>query len=1059
MRLSDQNWRTKYTPEDGDLLKTFYVPALRCAVRYDRSAGYFSAGALGAAAQGLEGLIENKGKMRLIVGCTLGEPEIMAIERGESLKDTIAAKLLSTPLNDFDDQDLDDALELLAWMVANGYLEVKVAIPCDKQKRPLKTDALFHEKAGIIEDRQGERLAFNGSINETVQGWKHNWDSFHVFTTWGGSSSHVEAEEKTFKLLWADKSKGNLVIDVPSAVRQKLLDFMPPKDELPKRLQKSPALRKIQKEQPEKKIPPTPEFDPRSIVWTFIHQAPAMPNGGERVGEATSAVDAWPHQVKAFERMYTNWPPKLLIADEVGLGKTIQAGMLLRQSWLAGKAKRILILAPKGILNQWQIELREKFNLNWPIYDGQKLTWYPSPALRDHAIKPVAPDSWHQEPFVLASSQLMRRRDRASELLEKAEPWDLIVLDEAHHARRKGGGIGGADDRPNLLLRLMRELRHKTQGLILLTATPMQVSPIEVWDLLDLLGMPDGWSEETFMRYFEYASHPMPGHPEMAFMASMFRSIESLYGLTPIEEAQRFVPGGSKIKAKSILSALREPGLIPIKQLETPERKAAVELLKANTPVRKLMSRHTRELLRRYFKDGKLGIRIADREVEDRFVLMSFAERGVYEEVEDYISGTFNQASPEKRTAVGFVMTVYRRRLASSFHALIKTLESRLKGLKHPVAWGGQSMILEEDVLEDDLAPEMMDADEVADLEAQALMLEEQVDIGSLLAKARKLPTDTKAKVLVDVIRETLEHGYKQVMVFTQYTDTMDFLRDELSRNLNLSVICFSGRGGEKQNLSGKWETISRERSKQLFMAGDAQIMVCTDAAAEGLNFQFCGALINYDMPWNPMKVEQRIGRIDRLGQEYQRIRVINLHYEGTVEADIYRALRERINLFQAFIGRLQPILAKLPGAISHAALAPAQERGKIRDSLLSSLEEQAKAIESHGFDIDEMVGKDWVESSRPEALLDLKILRKILTKSSLLPPGTEVKKIGKRDYAYQQPGMLAPIRVTTDAIYFDLHPESIELWSPGNPVFPNYELLSEKSVSKEDFERTVSEG
>ena len=137
------------------------------------------------------------------------------------------------------------------------------------------------------------------------------------------------------------------------------------------------------------------------------------PLGGARVGEATAAVTPWPHQVRAFERLYAHWPPRLLIADEVGLGKTIQAGLLLRQAWLAGRAKRILILAPKAVLRQWQIELREKFNLNWPIYDGRQLVRYASPALRGSERRPVGADAWHAEPVVIASSHLMRRRDRA----------------------------------------------------------------------------------------------------------------------------------------------------------------------------------------------------------------------------------------------------------------------------------------------------------------------------------------------------------------------------------------------------------------------------------------------------------------------------------------------------------------------------------------------------------------------------------------------------------------------------------------------------------------------
>ena len=171
----------------------------------------------------------------------------------------------------------------------------------------------------------------------------------------------------------------------------------------------------------------------------------------------------WPHQVRAFERLYAQWPPKLLIADEVGLGKTIQAGMLLRQAWLAGRARRILILAPKAVLRQWQIELREKFNLNWPIYDGRKLSWYRSPALREAYEREVDPQEWHREPVVIASSHLLRRRDRAALLLQDAQPWDLVVLDEAHHARRRAAGSareGGA----NALLRLMRETHGAHRG-------------------------------------------------------------------------------------------------------------------------------------------------------------------------------------------------------------------------------------------------------------------------------------------------------------------------------------------------------------------------------------------------------------------------------------------------------------------------------------------------------------------------------------------------------------------------------------------------------------------
>ena len=165
--LADHPWKRKYTPEDGDLVRLFYVPALDDAARYDRLTGYFSASALALAARGIEGLVRQEGRMRLVVGCTLAQPEIDAIERGEKMRTLVEHHLAAMPLAPLDD-DSRDALELLARMVAKGILEIKVAVPCDGQRRPIPADGIFHEKAGIIEDRLWDKLAWNGSLNETA---------------------------------------------------------------------------------------------------------------------------------------------------------------------------------------------------------------------------------------------------------------------------------------------------------------------------------------------------------------------------------------------------------------------------------------------------------------------------------------------------------------------------------------------------------------------------------------------------------------------------------------------------------------------------------------------------------------------------------------------------------------------------------------------------------------------------------------------------------------------------------------------------------------------------
>ena len=1046
--LRDRTWQLKYTPDDGDLVTLFYVPALEDAERYDRLTGYFNACALSLAARGIEGLVRNGGRMRLVAGCTLGAPEIEAIERGEQLRDLVERRLTSLPL-DPPDSDSSQALELLAWMVARGFLDVKVAVPCDADSRPIPADGIFHEKAGIIEDRGGDKIAWNGSVNETAAGWLHNWESISVYTGWGPEPGRVAEEEGNFARIWANQAQRVIVLDVPDAARRDLMRFMPANDK-PARLEKLEG--KLVKPLPEEPEPPAREperpdqgwkVDLRSRVWSFIRQAPSLSQAGERVGEMTAAVTPWPHQIRAFERLYRKWPPRLLIADEVGLGKTIQAGLLLRQAWLSGRVKRILILAPKAVLNQWQIELREKFNLNWPIYDGSKLVWYPSPAWRGRNERDADRDHWHQEPVVIASSHLMRRRDRAAALLEQAEPWDLVILDEAHHARRRAAG-SPQEGGPNALLRLMQGLKKRTEGLVLLTATPMQVHPIEVWDLLDLLGLPPEWDSKAFLDFFEDMAQEGPSEEALDRMAGMFRSAEGAYGAVTTDEAQRLADL-TPLKANKILRALRDAASIPRRQLETTERRAAMRIMQAHTPLRRLVSRHTREVLRRYFKAGRLTTRVADRQVEDSFLQMTPDERELYDAVEEYIASTYNQASAKERTAVGFVMTIYRRRLASSFRALSRTLQKH----REAIAAGDQAQLagLDEDVPDDELISEYPDTAELEKLQLQALAAEEEADIHGLLDSIGRLPPDSKLEGLKSTLDEVRQDGYSQTMVFTQYTDTMDFLREELHKDADARLMCFSGRGGEVPSADGTWRRITRDEAKRRFLEGEADVLLCTEAAAEGLNFQFCGALINYDMPWNPMKVEQRIGRIDRLGQKHSVIRIVNLHYEGTVETDVYRALRERIGLFESVVGRLQPILAKLPGVISETVLSGGGREEAERARLVGAIERQATESGTGGFDIDAVTEEELQMPQRPPSPVTMEDLDRVIGSPDLMPAGCDVQSMRNREYGLLAPGMAERLRVTTDPRYFEEHAESMELWSPGNKLFvpPEFEGCSDE--------------
>ena len=1024
--LKDRTWQLKYTPEDGDLIRVFYVPALEDAKRYDRLTGYFNAGALALAARGIEGLVQNKGRMRLVVGCTLKKAEIDAIQRGEDLRTQVERRLTELPLTP-PNTATANALELLAWMIGCGHLEVKVAVPCNEKRLPVDNPAIFHEKSGIIEDPIGNKLAWTGSLNETEAGWQSNWESINVFTSWGREPKRVSAEERNFERLWSDKSPRAIVLDVPDAVEQDLLRFLP-SEGLPVRLKKTP-------DTPEP--PPPPLTERQRLIWTFIKRAPSFPNGGSRTGEATAAVTPWPHQVRAFERLYRHWPPKLLIADEVGLGKTIQAGLLLRQAWLAGRAKRILVLAPKAVLKQWQIELREKFNLNWPIYDGRTLRHYETHAAGGQAKDKGPTRHWHEKPVVIASSQLMRRTDRVKTLVEDAKPWDLIVLDEAHHARRSAAG-SAKQGGPNALLKLMRSLKSRTQGLVLLTATPMQVHPIEVWDLLDLLGLPPEWTESDFLKFFEEVSTPTPSGEAIEHMARMFQAVERAFGPVSRESIQRQT-GLSRLKAGRLLGALRDGASIPRRQLDSVGRSTATRVMRTHTPIRWLISRHTRELLRRYSKDGTLTTTIAKRQVNDHFGEMSDAEFALYEAVDEYIAKTYNRATSAERSAVGFVMTVYRRRLASSFAALRATLQKRRDARLHDAVLLAEDS--EEDTPDDEALDNMPDDEEIAAMASRALAVEELGEIERLLESIRSLPPDSKLDWLTETLDKLASQGYGQVMVFTQYTDTMDFLREALRSRTGLRLMCFSGRGGEIPSGSGQsvWFRIDREQVKRRFRDGEADVLLCTDAAAEGLNFQFCGAIINYDMPWNPMRVEQRIGRIDRVGQHHESVRVVNLHYKNTVETDVYQALRKRIGLFEQVVGRLQPILARMPSAVKAAVLAGRNSNDA--RNIADRIQEQVAANSPDGFDIDESLDSETEMPERPPSPITMDDLDRVIRDPDLMPPGVQVQPMGPREYGLLAPGMNEPLRMTTDPEYYEENSESVELWSPGNPFFQIPEL------------------
>ncbi|MBE9019049.1 helicase, partial [Chroococcidiopsidales cyanobacterium LEGE 13417] len=169
----------------------------------------------------------------------------------------------------------------------------------------------------------------------------------------------------------------------------------------------------------------------------------------------------------------------------------------------------------------------------------------------------------------------------------------------------------------------------------------------------------------------------------------------------------------------------------------------------------------------------------------------------------------------------------------------------------------------------------------------------------------------------------------------------------------------------------------------------------------------------------------------------YEDIKIVNLHYEDTVETDVYLALRERIGLFSQYVGRLQPILATLPRSIANATLSSRSQQEQQRAALINELDRSIRQAQVESFDLDAITDADLEEPLRSPPLYDLKTLDQLLQTPSLLPPGIEVQLMQTGEYKFSMPGMKETLRVTTKPDYFDQHPGSTELWSPGSPLFP----------------------
>ena len=851
--------------------------------------------------------------MRLIVGAELHQADVNAVLSGKPLEDVLAARMLADP--DLEGTKIieNDHLAVLAWMVKHDRLEIRVGIPVDGERLLTYAESgrYFHTKYGIFTDFYGNKVAFDGSNNATASGWVKNHETFDVYPSWKQQvwEWNGQAAVDDFERSWEDQpDEGWAIVPLPTAVREHLVTYAPESPPVPK--------------PPEPEPPAMPTDEEIEQAWAELVALAQAPRRGDYTAVGTAQVEPLPHQARLIHRVVASYPRGYLFADEVGLGKTIEAGLVLRELLLSGKAHRVLLLVPASVIRQWQEELHEKISLEVPRYTGN--------GFEDRHGNPVempGSNPWSAFPVVLASSHLARRRSRRQQILD-AGPWDVVLIDEAHHARRRGSK---PTDTPNSLLSLLMEMRARDmwQALYLASATPMQMHPHEAWDLIALLGLPGRWgrSARDFTGYYEQLRRD-PAERDWLTLSRMLGDYFSDPKAERDTSLEREIQDDLGLVDSYKIIGLDKTPLAPETANNLPPAAVswADKWLRRHTPMRDRVFRNTRQTLRAYQAAGILppDVIIPVRHVEDEFIKLAPAERRLYERIEEYIRRHYNTYKADTSTqALGFIMTVYRRRLTSSFEAIRCSLRRRLDVLE-------QGMDLNEMLAADDqydVENALFDPEE---FDATADLLRGEIsELRHFLAELEKITgEDTKATRLVSDIREAL-NTYASVVVFTQYTDTLDYIRERLTTADYHSIGCYSGRGGEVYNPASQvWEPVTRTELRERFRAGDITVLLGTDSMSEGLNLQTAGRLINYDMPWNLMRVEQRIGRIDRIGARYREIQVTNYFYADTVEQRVYEGIAGDYSDFTDIVGNAQPVLGAIEKTIEQLALADTADQG-----------------------------------------------------------------------------------------------------------------------------------
>ena len=613
-------------------------------------------------------------------------------------------------------------------------------------------------------------------------------------------------------------------------------------------------------------------------------------------------IDFIPYQYRPVLKFIKADMPRLLIADSVGVGKTIEAGLILRELQARSDISKVLIICPRPLVaeQKWQREMK-RFDENFEHLDGKILRY----CINEMYLDGEWPEQYQKVilPYSLLNNTLLfgpggntkKKKGKGLLYLDPPPNFDLVIVDEAHHIRNQNTANHEA----------IRFFCENAEASIFLTATPIQLGSHDLFVLLNVLRPDLILDEESF-------NHMAEPNPFINRAVDAARAQEREWSQTAkesLDQAAKTSWGQSILKDNPEFKRIRNQ--LADGRITPEERIQLITDMEALHTFSGIINRTRRRDI------GEFTIR----KLQTVEVALTTEQEKLHEALLETQAEIFR--SLHGNQSVNFMMTTLRRQLASCLHGLEPLFEDILNRRLDELEW--------------------TEADAVDEIPSTELVMQIREQIQEILEKAKNLDSvDLKLEALRKIARDQQNLQNNKIMIFSSFRHTLAYLHKHLiTDGFRVGLIHGGVPDEERLALRSRFEKPRSENDS-------LDMMLFSEVGCEGLDYQFCDCIVNYDLPWNPMKIEQRIGRIDRKGQKSESVTIINLITPGTVDADIYERCLLRIGVFESALGGSEEILGEITTELRNIAEDYDLTQEERRSKLKQLEDNQIRLIQEH---------------------------------------------------------------------------------------------------------------